>query len=348
MSRSRTVLYCLSISAAMFCTASSFAQFRRAVVTPPIVRPVVGPTFFPVVSNAFSAGSYLQGAASVIDAQGQFMVARQESNLLREQVRAAELENRRRVFEQDMYERANTPTLEELRELRRQQEFWRSWNDPPLTEIWSGTALNNLLTAVQRARSDQGFQGPKVPLNAEIIQRINVTSGATPASLGPFRNADDLRWPQPLLQEKFGKERAEIDKLAPQVVKQLAAGEADGAAIDKLNDAIARLRSLLRENVREMSSTDYIQSLRHVNQLAESARAMRNPAAVKLPTLAATSVGELVDQMTQKGLRFARATIGEEASYTALHRDLATYSAGLPEVSLRDLRAQFHAPVSSE
>jgi hypothetical protein len=326
--------------------ASAQAQFRRIIVTPrPVARSWVGPRFFPVPVASFSAGSYLHGVASVIDAQGRYLQHAQQAFLLREQVRAEQLDNRRRVFEQYRYEQANTPTLEEQREFRRQQEFWRSWNDPPLTEIWSGTALNHLLRAIQRSRSEEGFRGEFVPLDAELVRRINVSSGRS-GSVGVFRQGEDLRWPLALQSEVFVKERTEIDKLARKAVSQVASGKPDVQTLDSLAQANARIRQVLRENARAMSSTDYFPALRFINQLIDSTRALRDPGAVSFFsdwTLTARDVGELIAQMTQKGLQFAPAAVGDEAHYTSLHRSLVSYGAGLPMVSLRELRTQFYA-----
>jgi hypothetical protein len=336
----------LAIFAGLAVPAAGQAQFRRIAVAPTIARPVIGPRFFPIHHFGYDPGGYLRGASSVIDAQGRFIVNQQEAYLLREQVRAARLDNRNRVFEQYRYERANTPTLEEQREFRRQQEFWRSWNDPPLTEIWSGTALNNLLRGLQMARSEHGYRGATVPLDSELVRRINVTSGTTAASLGVFRQGQELHWPRPLLGEIFDPERMEIDKLVPLVVKLVASGTVEAGVFGSLNQAIAGLRSRLRDNVQALSSADYIEALRFANQLRDSAGALRDPAAVAVFsawTLTAETVGELVDQLTQKGLRFAPATIGDEAFYTSLHRSLASYASGLPRENLIDLRTTFYS-----
>jgi hypothetical protein len=293
----------------------------------------------------FTAGSYLHGAASVIDAQGQFLKAEEGANLLREQVRAARLDNRRRVLDQYLYERANTPTLEEQREFRRQQELWRSWNDPPVTEIWSGRALNSLLRAVQRARIAHGYQGEHEPLDPELVRRINVTSG-TSGSIGVFRQREDLRWPLPLQRDTFDQDRSKIDELARTAVQQVASGKPDVETLDRLAQASARLRARLRENVRAMVSTDYVQALRFVNQLISSTRALQDPSATRFFNdwaLTARDVGKLVDQMTEKGVQFAAATLGDETQYTSLHRALVTYASGLPLVSLRELRAEFYS-----
>src|SRR5262245_27789222 len=197
--RYRTVIFAVSaVLAALADPAAGWARFRRVVMPPTVVQPVVGPTFLPVPAYYFNAGSYLHGAASVIDAESRYLMGVQGAKLLREQVRAARLDNRRRLFEQERYERANTPSPEEQREWRRQQALRRSWNDPPPTEIWSGKALNNLLGAVQDARSRYGYRGAAVPLEAEFVRRINVNSGTVRGSLGMFRQPEDLRWPVPL------------------------------------------------------------------------------------------------------------------------------------------------------
>jgi hypothetical protein len=335
----------VAVLAALAHPSVAWAQFRQVVVTPTVVRPVVGPGFVPVPVYHFNAGSYLQGAASVIDAQGRFLKDAQGAYLLREQVRAARLDNRRRVFDQYLFERANTPTLEERREFRRQQEFWRSWNDPPVTEIWSGRALNSLLRAVQRARSAHGYRGEHVPLDPELVRRINVTSG-TSGSIGVFRQREDLRWPLPLQTDTFDQDRRKIDKLARAAVQQVASSKPDVETLDSLAQANARLRARLRENARAMVSTDYVQALRFINQLISSTRALQDPNAARYFndwTLTARDVGKLVDQMTQKGVQFAAATLGDEAQYTSLHRALVTYSSGLPMESLRELRAAFYS-----
>jgi len=346
MSRTRTSLVVVGVLAGALVLAfpsTGAAQFRRTVVRPTVVRPIWGPTFAPVSVNYFNTGSYLHGTAAVIDAQGQYLKNVEQAFLLREQVRAAQLANRRQVFEQHRFEQANTPSLEEQREFRRQQEFWRSWNNPPLTEIWSGRALNNLLRALQQARRDHGYSGATVPLDPAIVQRVNVTSG-TSSGLGMFQTPSDLGWPLPLLDQKFEPEVKAIRQLAPDVVKQVASGKPDAKALDSLSQAIAQLRTRLRENVRELSSTDYIASLRFVNQLRDSMRALQSPSAANYFnawTLTARTAGELVEQMTQKGLQFAPVGVGNEAYYTALHEALATYTSGLPWESLHDLRARF-------
>src|SRR5262245_55971211 len=104
MNRTRCWAVMVAVLTALASPQPAWAQFRRVAVRPTVVRPVVGSRFFSV-HNYFNPGSYLHGAAAVIDAQGRFLQSTQEAYLLREQVQAAQLDNRRRVFEQTQYER---------------------------------------------------------------------------------------------------------------------------------------------------------------------------------------------------------------------------------------------------
>ena len=85
-------------------------------------------------------GGYLKGAAEVISATGKYGVDSQRAYLMKEQVQAAQFENRRRIFDEWLYERTNTPTLQDELERTRKQELRRSRLDPPRTEIWSARA----------------------------------------------------------------------------------------------------------------------------------------------------------------------------------------------------------------
>jgi hypothetical protein len=46
-------------------------------------------------------------------------------------------------------------------------------------------------------------------------------------------------------------------------------------------------------------------------------------------------VGELVQQMTSQGLRFAPSVTGGEPAYTALHQALVTYTLSMNPVAAR-------------
>jgi hypothetical protein len=89
-------------------------------------------------------GDYLQGGAAVIEAQGQFMKDQQEAYRMKEEVRRLRTENRLLRFEEERYERENTPVPEELRQQHLLTAQRRAMANPPVTEIWSARSLNEL------------------------------------------------------------------------------------------------------------------------------------------------------------------------------------------------------------
>jgi hypothetical protein len=293
----------------------------------------------PYASSAYASpdpyGGYLKGAAEAINAQGQFLKATQEAYLLKEQVKAAELQNRRRAYEDRLWERANTPTLNERRERGQREEGRRAQNDPPLTEVWSAKALNDLLVSIQELRN-KGIDGPAVALDAEVLKGINVTTAKGPGNPGLLKEAGALKWPTPLRTlepaEQTKDLRAQIDALLADGKRQaLVRGRVDPGLLKELERNIDALRKDLVTRINELSLTDYSESKRFLSQLDDAAALLHQPDAAhylsgKYAARGAT-VKELVTYLSDTGLRFAPATGGEEGAYAALQQALAQYNA---------------------
>lgn len=275
-------------------------------------------------------GGYLSGGADVINAQGQFMVSTQQAYLMREQVRQARIESRRKSFDEYLYERERRPTLEDERERARLENLRRSRNDPPITEIWSGKALNDLLLAIQQQQA-QGRRGPTIPLDEETLKSINVTTGANTGSLGVLRDNGRLHWPLELTRSDYEQERRRLDDLAAKAYRQATDGTVDPNVLQEMNNAIDSLQTRLRRSVADVSPSDYMKARRYLSDLDSAVRVLEDPNASKYANrkLAAKggTVSDLVSEMTNQGLRFAPAVAGDEGAYVALHRALASYSA---------------------
>ena len=56
-------------------------------------------------------GGFMRGTADVVTSQGKWMESLQKADLLKEQVRQAKLDTRRKSFDEYFYERKNTPTF---------------------------------------------------------------------------------------------------------------------------------------------------------------------------------------------------------------------------------------------
>jgi hypothetical protein len=280
-------------------------------------------------------GGGLSGAADAIAAQGQFQIDFQHARLLNQEVERSKMDTRRRQWEEWLYEREHTPTVEDIRERQRMENLRRARNNPPFAEIWSGQALNDLLEAVQRQQAHNG-PGPVIALDDETLQRINVTSGVTPAGAGLLRDGGRLRWPFALQEKHFAEARKRVDELMARAVQQAQSGQADAETLRELTDTINKLRAEVRNRIDTVSINDNVVARRYLNDLDGAVRALQSPNVGQYLSgrwaARGRTVGELVAEMSRQGLRFAPATDGDEAAYTALHRALANYST-LPDPS---------------
>jgi hypothetical protein len=275
---------------------------------------------------------YLTGGAAVIGAQGQFMIARQQAALLRQQVQQASLDTRRRMVDEYLYEREKLPTPEEERERRALQERDRARNDPPITEIWSAKALNDLLTDLQRLRAKgtlATFKPPEIRLDADDLARINVTSAKSGGgNIGLLKNDGRLSWPAALNAPEFKEERERINSLAQEAVKQAGFNSpVDPGTLKQLSNDLEKLNRQLVNNVGNLPPSQYIEAKRFVSQFEEALKALSQPDVGKYFTkkIKAKTVAELVDHMNSQGLQFAPAVAGDESAYVALHRALAAF-----------------------
>jgi hypothetical protein len=273
-------------------------------------------------------GGAFSGYADVINAQGRFMVNREQSFGIREQTKQAKIDTRRRIFDEWMYERANTPTLEDLREQDLRMARRRALNDPPFTEILAGTSVNTLLDHLKMAQGG-GARGTNVAMDEDTLKRINVTSGAG-GNIGLLKNEGFVQWPLPLRAEEFNVEREAITKALPKLVQAASTnGRVDAGTLVETQKNLDKLNERLSDKVGDLGTSQFIESKRYVNFLNQALQALGNENVASYFnqkfSAKGKTVAELVKYMSDKGLRFAPATPGDEAAYRALHQALANY-----------------------
>jgi hypothetical protein len=279
-------------------------------------------------------GGYLSGAASVIGAQGQYLVNTQQAYLTKEHVRSAQIDNRRKAFDEWMYEKANTPTLNETRMKDQRDALQRSLTQPPETEIWSGYTLNNLLANAQQMQA-QGIQGPDVSLNSQMLKNINV-SVKQQGNASLLKEPEKLKWPlalRTLSPKDSTKElRDQIDTLMVQGKKQAMGGEVDAGVLEELDRSITKLRGMLRDQVSNLGFSDYTAAKHFLTDLDGAVTVLKQADASKYVSGAYAAKGhtvnELVDYMSQNGLKFSPATAGEEAAYSGLYQAFLRFTLG--------------------
>jgi len=244
-----------------------------------------------------------------------------------QQARQARADTRRRTFAEYLYERQNGPTWEDERERFLGEELRRSRNEPPLTEIWSGKALNVLLSDLKRARGD--LDASDVALDPEMVKRINFTTRGN-ANIALLRGPMRLTWPVVLGDADYRAARERLTVLAREAVEEATSrGRVDGGLLDQLAGDLDRLRETLRGNASMTTPQDYIEAKQFLNRFADALKALGQPDVGSYfngtYTFQGATVADLVKFMSTNGLQFAAAVPGDEAAYSVVHRALAAY-----------------------
>jgi hypothetical protein len=202
---------------------------------------------------------------------------------------------------------------------------------PPVTEINSGSALNNLLQDIRSsaARGNNAeLRTYQVPLSEDTLKRINVSKGA--GNLGILKHEGRLAWPVALSGADFRSDRDKINAEVRDAVSQATYnGQVDAATIMQLNHDATAVKDQLRRTGTDLPPSLYIEANVFLNNLNDAIRALQQPDVGNFFTgkyaLKAKTVPELVSSMAAQGLQFAPATPGDEAAYAALQEALASY-----------------------
>jgi hypothetical protein len=286
-------------------------------------------------------GSALYGASQVIKSQGSFMVSQQQAYLMREQLHSEKLNTRRKRVDEYLYERDRLPTMEDERQRTMKEQLERSRNNPPVTEILSGKALNDLLADLRKNLSRKDVVSLRtfpMPLDEAALKHINMTKGI--GSIALVKNDGRLHWPIALSTPDFKEARDRMDSLTNDALRQAGSGNAvDGGTLRQMTNDADRLRKDLRRTGGNLTPSMYIDASIFLNNLDDAVKALQQPDVGNyvngkyVPR--AKTVPELVKFMAERGLQFAAAVPGDEAAYVALHQALAAYDRSQVQVAER-------------
>jgi hypothetical protein len=278
---------------------------------------------------------YLSGAAEVTNADAQYQLTIQEASRAREEARQAAIETRRMLADEARYERNNLPTEQELRDGDRARALDRARKDPPLTDILSGRALNDLYRHLA-GEQDESRPSPDVRLREDVVKKINLAPRGSRANAGLLKDGGKLRWPLPLQGKEYQDARTSLQRAIEGAVRQVKSNKpVEPGTLKDMNASLRRLDRTLRDNVPELSPSEYIGALRYLGQVGNAVTALSD-------TQVATycnqdwvregkDVGGLVRYMAENGLEFAPAVPGDEAAYAALYHALAAFDARLQQ-----------------
>jgi hypothetical protein len=298
-------------------------------------------------SSPYSSGysedpyaGYLRGVASVTGAEGNYLNQVQKARLEQVQADSSRLDLRRRILEEAATERKAWLNPEAARQRDLQDAYARAAHDPPVGEILSGRALNDLYSHVNPIRErmrTRGESGRDVPLDEDQFRQINWTGVGSSGSVGLLKNQGKLDWPLVLQSPDFEAARKNLDVLAADAVQRIRLNgpPAPGTLRDMAAD-VRRLGDSLLHKAGELSPSEYVEARRYVGELESAVMALQDPGVGRLFDPGASpgppNVAELIDLMDRKGLRFAPATAGDEPAYRHVYQRLVTYDAALSAV----------------
>ena len=281
-------------------------------------------------------GGYMRGYADVINSVTQGMVNEQQSFMMREYVKREKMDNQRRAFDNWLYYREKMPTAEDDRQRDLAMQVRRALNDPPAGDVYSGRAMNILLDdlgkKLARDPKNSGWFDPPL-IRADVEKHLNFTGQENKGNPGilKFASTDDgrLPWPIVLTGPQFKADRALLDRLTRTVYKEAEAGKVDPGNLESMTAAVRTLQQSLANNIRDLTPSQYGEARRFLSDFDDALTLLRQPNArdyfgSKAPN--ADTIGKLTNDMLTRGLRFAPATAGDEATYVAVHRALVMYA----------------------
>ncbi len=288
-------------------------------------------------------GGYLQGAANMTVANAQYQLTNQQARIVQQQADRDALKTRQAAIAESEWERKNwlqRISPYEVRQRQKVRDLRVALADPPQMEIWSGAVLNTLLNDLKNAQS-QGLTFPSVPLDPQVLARINVSTGDTYLGAGMLRNLNKFDWPWILRQAVFDDMRQNVEQQLRAAVAQAKAGGVDITTVNQVNAAVSaaedQVGTMLQSG--EITPTQYVDGMRYLREIKSSLQVLQTNDAANYfnGTYSArgATVAQLVQNMASQGLKFAPAPPADEASYSSLYRSLVTEEFRLRKVGAR-------------
>jgi hypothetical protein len=274
----------------------------------------------------------MRGYAGMVSALTTGLIDEQQSFLMRHQGQRARLENQRRAFDNWQHFRDNMPTIEDDRERDLALQVRRALYSPPEGEVYSGRALNVLLDDLCRQPGKEPALHVALKLD-DVVGRLNFTgqeNKGNPALL-KFVSTENgqLPWPSGLADPRYDADRDLLNRLARTVYKEAERGRVDAGHLDSMGKTARKLQLSLADNIRDLTPSQYGEARRFLGDLEDLLILLGQPNAsqcfgARAPK--AEAISDLVQEMLNRGLRFAPATVGDEAAYLAVHRALVMYA----------------------
>jgi hypothetical protein len=245
-------------------------------------------------------------------------------------VRSAHIENRRKAFDEFLYERANTPTWLDDLERQRKLDLRYALTNVSGSEILSANPLNTLLDSIKQMQA-KGVKGPDIAVSPEMLEKINVSAGGgvNPALL----KNEHMTWPLALTRSEFAEDRKNIERNLAATTREAEVGSVEPKRLRELRDEVDKMSGHLGQQIGDMTPTQYIDAKNYLQLLGAGVRLLERPDGGNYVNgkyaAKGKTVGELARNMS--GLQFAPASPGTERAYKELYQRLVEYLSRVQE-----------------
>jgi hypothetical protein len=252
----------------------------------------------------------------------------EQARIVREQANQAKIDTQKKTFDWLKYERENTPSYTEEKEKLEALRIRRMMGMATPGEITAGVTLNTFQSYLFRLMN-QGYNGPKIPLDPSLLSQINVTTGYQ-GNIGVLRDGGKVKWPFGLR----GASARAIDPLLQQAVSDAAKGDLEPGTMRQITKQLDKLSKELysRYKREDIDMAAYLDGKHFLSDLNDALGVLQTADAPKFLSGAYAAQGNTVDElimnMAQKGLKFAAASPGGDAAYISLHRAMVSFASG--------------------
>lgn len=295
------------------------------------------PYYNPYLSNYDPFGGYFRGIGDLTIAYGKYQIDYQRARLLNQEVERSIMDSRRRFWEEMRLERAMQPTADDLINQNRERELARARKQPQDTDITSGKSLNILLAHAKASHARNQF-GPPISIEADVLKRVNVTSGN--GNIGLIRNGGKLQWPAVMRGDPYEKATQSLEFAIDDAINRARInGRVDANIVKDMEKDLQTLHAALDQNIGKMLLSEHTAANRYLNMVEDAITALKDPQVAnyfnKKYEAQGRTVRDLVDYMAREGLSFAASAPGDEGGYRALQTYLSAYDDVLTQYASR-------------
>jgi hypothetical protein len=299
------------------------------------VNPYAGGAYNPYYNpymSAMGGGSVLYGQAEVLRGYGTAIISQEQTRILREQAMQAKIDTARKRFDFELYVRANAPTFADEQKRIAKNTLNRIQVASNPAEIANGKALNILMDDVRKFPLKKAALDQPLPLSEDVLKQLNVTTKIV--GVGMLRHNGKLNWPLAIIDIVPANQLTAIETQVKVVVTAAAAGNINGPMLADIGLRMDEIKKTLSRKLDDIPTGRFLDADRFLSDFRDARQAIEEGQMAAQDRFnrfiqGGKTIQEVADFMVANGLRFAPATVNDEAGYRALHSALVAFDIAL-------------------